>query len=67
MLQADNQAQKHDGSQVLVAQPVILVPQNIEIRRITVEASLGKQFGRPYPDKKSPHKEGLMEWLRCRP
>jgi hypothetical protein len=42
--------------------PVILVTQEAEIRRIVVEASLGKWFERPYMEKNPSQK--LAEWLR---
>jgi hypothetical protein len=45
--------------------PVILATQEAEIRRITLEATPGKEFTRPYL-KKILHKKGLDWWSGSR-
>jgi hypothetical protein len=42
---------------------VILANQEAEIRRIAVQASPGKLFGRPNLEKIH-HKKRLVEWLK---
>jgi hypothetical protein len=46
--------------------PIILAIQEAEIRKMVVQGQLGKEFSRPYL-KKTHHKKGLVEWLKCRP
>jgi hypothetical protein len=40
--------------------PVILVTEEAEIRRITVQS----QFARPHLEKNASYKKGLVEWLK---
>jgi hypothetical protein len=42
--------------------PIILATPKAENKRITVQASLGKQFMRPYL-KNTLHRKELSEWL----
>jgi hypothetical protein len=44
--------------------PVILATQEAEVRRITVQASLGKWFTKPYVKK--PYHKKLAEWLKVK-
>jgi hypothetical protein len=43
--------------------PVILATQEAEIRRITVQSQAGQIVHETLP-RKSPHKKGLVEWLK---
>jgi hypothetical protein len=43
--------------------PVILAPQEAEIRRIVVQSQPGEQFLRPYL-KNTHHKKRLVVWLK---
>jgi hypothetical protein len=44
--------------------PIILASQDAEMRRITVQSQPGKQFARPYLEKKPSQKKGLVECLK---
>jgi hypothetical protein len=44
--------------------PVILAPQEAEIRRIMVESQPGQIVWETLSQKKTHHKKGLVEWLK---
>jgi hypothetical protein len=46
--------------------PIILATQEAEMRRIAVQSQPG-QIVYETISKKSQHKKGLVEWLKCRP